>query len=341
MKIDILCSDGSPLGVGLSSVGGDAYRVGVGGAELALLSMCEVWHNIGHTVRLYNDPHEAVTSPFEQFPVNAFTPSDDREIVIVFRSPNPRIVAANGLKVWWSTDQYTRGSFRDFAPMVDKIVCISDFHKNYFLDKYGIKGVAVIDLPVRLPDYEQKIEKVKNRFIFTSVPDRGLNNLWRIWPKILKAVPDASLVITSDYRLWGCMAGQNDQHIARWIVRDNIEFLGCVNRSKLVEEQLKAEFHLYPCNYDELFCIAVAESQVAGAFPITSSKGALPTTNMGSVLYVNADDPRHDKDFVSIAVGLIENRETYKNNIEDMQTKALQRFDPLVINTIWEDKVFK
>ena len=41
----------------------------------------------------------------------------------------------------------------------------------------------------------------------------------------------------------------------------------------------------------ELFCIAVAESQVAGAFPVTSDVGSLGTTNMGRVIHGHPSDP--------------------------------------------------
>ena len=41
MKIEILCRDGSPLGVTEKSINGDDGRLGVGGAELALLTLCK------------------------------------------------------------------------------------------------------------------------------------------------------------------------------------------------------------------------------------------------------------------------------------------------------------
>jgi hypothetical protein len=42
MNIDILCKDGSPLGVTLNDLWGEGQRgIGVGGSEYALLTLCE------------------------------------------------------------------------------------------------------------------------------------------------------------------------------------------------------------------------------------------------------------------------------------------------------------
>jgi len=150
MRIEILCNDGSPIGVTSKTIWGDANRIGVGGAELALLTMCEQWHLAGHEVILYNllSPISSDVSPFEQRLISQFDPKDRRDILIVFRSPNSKAIVANGLKVWWSTDQYTIGDFAKFSSYVDKIVCISEFHRNHFKQTYKIDNAIVIDLPM-------------------------------------------------------------------------------------------------------------------------------------------------------------------------------------------------
>ncbi len=341
MKIDVVCQDGSPLGVTSKTLWGDAHRIGLGGSEYALITMCEEWTKAGHTVTLYNDPLEVDASPFEQRPCSAFNSQEKRDVVIVFRSPNPKVIDAKGLKIWWSCDQYTTGNFSVFSSMVNKIVCISETHSNYFKMNYGIDNPVVIDLPVRLNDFEGKsYEKVMNRIIFTSVPLRGLNNLRRIWPKIKQAIPTASLVITSDYRLWGASHSLNDNFRLDWMLQEDVSFLGAIKRSKLIEEELKAEIFLYPSNYEELFCISCAEAQVAGAYPITSDTGALKTTNMGTIIYGNADNPVLDSQFISCTINELEERDKLLNKQSDLTKKARMRFDPKAILKIWDEQVF-
>ena len=130
MKIDIVCNDGSPLKVTMRSIYGEDGRVGVGGAELALLTMCEAWTKAGHEVCLYNDPSAEGASIFEQREKDSFEPDQSRDVVITFRSANERTKNAKGLHVWWSTDQYTLGGFTEFAACTDRIVTISDYHAD-------------------------------------------------------------------------------------------------------------------------------------------------------------------------------------------------------------------
>lgn len=339
MNIDVLASDGSQRLVTSKTVWGDRWQVGVGGAELALLTMCEEWTRRGDTVRLFNDPREP-NDLFEQLPIKDFEPKDNRDVLIVFRSPNQKAIAADGYKVWWSCDQYTNGSFERFAKYVDKTVVISPFHAQYFKDTYGISDVVVSDLPVRVHDYpEKRPEKVHNRFLFSSVPDRGLEPLWRMWPLIREAIPDAQVVITSDYRLWGANAPLNERYKVRWMAHDGFTFLGAVPRARLIEEQLKAEIMAYPCIYDELFCIAVAEAQYAGVYPITTSVGALPTTNMGTVVNWNANDYRGDRLFVELLVKTLTNP-SFPGVVAELQEKASKRFHPDTILKYWQEEIF-
>lgn len=341
MKLDIVCNDGSPLGVSMKSITGEDGRLGVGGAELALLTMCEAWHKDGHEVTLYNDPNEEDVGPFEQRRIDTFEPEANRDVLIIFRSPNNRINDAKGLRVWWSTDQCTVGDFKLFSGSVDKIVTISKFHTDYFKHIYGITNTVSIDLPVRTWEYQKKVEKVPKRCIFTSIPDRGLMALNAAWPQIVRDVPEASLVITSDWRLWD--GNLDDVPIRPYKLafahHPNVTYLGAVKRERLVEEQLSADLHIYPGIYDELFCIAVAESQVAGAYPVTSNYGALGSTNMGMVISGNPTSPQYIEVFVAKVVELL-NDPKLPERQKHLQELARERFSVKRIMKQWAEKIF-
>lgn len=335
MNIDLLCNDGSPLGVTSKTIWGDKFRVGLGGAEYGLITMCEEWTKAGHVVRLYNDPKEP-NEIFEQLPIEAFRPSDNRDILIIFRSPNPRAVPAKGLKVWWSTDQQTVGDFVEFSKFVDKIVCISPYHARYFQNRYNIVDTTVIDLPIRLDDFEGlRFDRVHNRILFASVPARGLDNLLRMYPLIQRDLPEISVTITSDYRLWG-VPPSNEQFRVGWLRKENVRYLGAIPRAQLIEEELQADLLFYPCNYDELFCITVAEAQCAGAYPITSSIGALETTNMGTVINVDPNNPAYDRLYVDTVLDLLFDRSMLEVRRAKNKVEAKLRFAPANILKQWE-----
>lgn len=337
MKISILCTDGSPLGVTSKTIYGDRNRVGVGGSELALLTMCEEWSKRGDEVILYNDPWEQC-SMFEQRPVRSYSPKDKTDVLIIFRSPNLRGLVSDGYKVWWSCDQRTIGNFREFGRNVSKIVTISPYHQNYFKMNYGLDSI-VTDLPIRKQDFSANVEKLnKNKFIYTSVPDRGLDVLWRIWPIITQRIPNAELVITSDYRLWGA-SESNDRYKIRWVVRQNFKFLGALPRMRMIQELETSSMLLYPCIYDELFCYSVAEAQYAGTYPITSSIGALRTTNMGTVLDWDVRNPTMDASFVESVLMHLDDTNFENTRIKNIEN-ARNRFDPEVILEHWDRNIF-
>jgi hypothetical protein len=64
--IHFLANDGSPLGVTYKSIWGQDGRLGVGGAELAMLTLCGGFEKRGYDVTLYNNPNEGGASPFKQ-----------------------------------------------------------------------------------------------------------------------------------------------------------------------------------------------------------------------------------------------------------------------------------
>jgi glycosyltransferase involved in cell wall biosynthesis len=336
LKIDILCNDGSPLGVTPKTIYGDDRRVGVGGSELALLTLAEGLKDAGHEVCIYNDPWSL--DSLDQRPIASFNPKGKRDILVIFRSPNVRSFDAVGKKIWWSCDQFTVGNFHDFGNTVDGIVTISEFHKKYFHDNYALES-TVIDLPIREQDYQLDIPKVTNRLLFSSVPGRGLHVLADTYRAIKQRVPDVSLVITSDYRLWGSTPS-NEDYRRRFLEMPGVSFLGAISRDRLIVEQYKAEILAYPCTYDELFCYSVAEAQYCGTLPVTSNMGAVETTNMGKTIHGNPDDPNWRVAFVDSICGYLENRPYLELAQDFVKERARQRFSMKEVLKQW-DKVFK
>lgn len=340
--IHVVARDGSPLGVTERTMRGEDGRLGVGGAELAILTLCGAWQYYGNSVTFYNDPKELGASSFRQLPISEFNPKDDRDILIVFRSPNLQAVqGAKGKKIWFSCDSYTIDDFRAFRAMVDKVVCISPHHAKYFKEMYGIVDGIPIDLPVRTWEYRDPIPKIPKRCIFTSIPDRGVMELHAAWPRIHAQVPEASLVITSDWRLWAdwCTEEQIRHFKLSYARHPNVIYRGAVKRSELVQIQMEADLHLYPSVFEEQFCISVAESQVAGTYPITSDTGALPTTNMGMVIHGSAQDPKWQDIFVQHVVELLTDPKLPQKQ-EWLREVARKRFSVEKILEKWDNEIF-
>lgn len=342
-KLHVLCNDGSPLHVTEASIFGKDHRLGVGGAELALLTMCRGWHDRGYDITLYNNPDNPEASAFRQKTLDEFVPHEERDYLIVFRSPNERAKQAKGRRIWWSCDQQTVGDFKDFSRYMEKIVTISPRHANYFRAMYGIDNTITIDLPVRTSDYEPNVvQKISKRCIYTSIPDRGATQLNAAWALIVRDEPEASLVLTSDWRLWDVNISENilTPYRLPFASQRNASYVGAVKRDKLIGYQLEADLLTYPCVYDELYCITVAEAQVAGAIPITSQFGALPTTNeFGIQIEGSPFEPAFIEKFVKATLDLL--HDPYlRDRQEDMKKKAKERFALDRILDIWDERIF-
>jgi glycosyltransferase involved in cell wall biosynthesis len=113
----------------------------------------------------------------------------------------------------------------------------------------------------------------------------------------------------------------------------NITFLGAVSRPQLVQEQLKADLLTFPCNYDELYCYAVVESGIAGAFPITTPIAALNTTNLGVFA-------TREQFADTVIKTLLLPREELAKLQKAVRGASFIRFSPERILKEWDTKVF-
>jgi glycosyltransferase involved in cell wall biosynthesis len=332
MKIHFICNDGSPIDVSWSTI----FDRGVGGAELALFSLAEQFAKDGHDVTIYNQS-SAQKGPFEEAGITFMSKHklelhDDERILIIFRSPNPMAINATAKRrIWWSTDQQTSGSFHTLARQVEFCVTISPYHTKYHQQRYKIPQdhIKHIDLGVR-DEYAplSEVKKTNNLSIFCSVPSRGLVELYGMWPTLQREIPDIRLIITSDYRLWGEYGPGNHQHRLMWSDMTGVDFVGKVDRLELVEYQLASELLIYPCTYEELFCVSVAECQVAGAYPITSKMGALIDTNRwGTIIEGDPRSPDFTANFVARAVSLLTTERSFlEEQQEFMAEEARKQF---------------
>lgn len=343
MKIDVYCDNGSPLHI----IPADIYGRGVGGAELALFSWSEEMVKRGHQISIFNDPREVGSHNDVEFrPRGQFSPQEKRDAFVAFRSPNQhtRIVNKdddNTVRLFWSCDQQTTGNFRSQVfPFVDRIICISPYHVDYFRRNYQVpeKKIGYFDLGVRLDDYNHSdIQKKKGRCIFCSIPERGLDVLRVMWPSIVKMVPYAELIITSDYRLWGMQNEGNHKHKLAWLHKQNVQFLGAIPRKELVQYQLSSDLHVYPSTYEEMFCISSAECQVAGAYSITSNTGALRDTNeFGFILEGSPMISGWVDKFTKQVIYYLSNSKELEQKQRASVEGARKRFDWSVICEKWE-----
>jgi glycosyltransferase involved in cell wall biosynthesis len=175
------------------------------------------------------------------------------------------------------------------------------------------------------------------------MPYRGVEILAKVWDKISEEIPEALLVITADMRLWNPKIPEFAlvDYKPLFLGLPNVHYFGALNRSELIQHELESQINLATNTYEELFCISVAECQVAGAIPISTNFGAIRTTNMGKILLGNPEDKSWQNKYADIVIKNLQNQVILNRDIKNIQKKALKRFSPEVILQEWEERVFK
>jgi len=248
--------------VGIYTTGNYNVRDGGGGSELSLCLAREAMIHRGVEVDTGPDL------------------SDHYDIGIMFRELLPPETIDADIKIWWSCDQYPHSSIVDIVGGYDLIFAISDFHANYLVTEMHLprEKVKVINLGFDPEEYQGIRPKVPNQLIYCSQPDRGLKYLIDIFPRIKERVPDATLVVTCDKTLWGLSDAGNTSEKLALEKLPGVLFYGRVERSKLLALQQESDAMLFPCDYNELFCLSALECQAAGCMIVTHDIGALSET---------------------------------------------------------------
>jgi glycosyltransferase involved in cell wall biosynthesis len=137
-----------------------------------------------------------------------------------------------------------------------------------------------------------------NKLIYSSSPDRGLEQLISIWPHMKKRYPDLELhiyygwhmidKIIEHYKDQGVNAQASYLKNFKTKIVHHIDHLGGeeagifqhgrVNQDDLAKAMMNSNIWPYPTAFSETFAITAIEMQAAGVIPVTSNLAALTET---------------------------------------------------------------
>ena len=124
--------------------------------------------------------------------------------------------------------------------------------------------------------------KVTNSFIYSSFPNRGLSVLLRMWPRIKKVLPDATLGIYCNLEQeWVNRVAKEEMDEIRTLLAVNnkgVTVHGWVSKKVLMDAWDTAEYWLYPCIFEETFCHTAMEAAITKTFVISCPLAALTET---------------------------------------------------------------
>lgn len=156
----------------------------------------------------------------------------------------------------------------------DAVIHISNWAKKHI----PIRGPRVFVVPHGYDDTKIfSAKKNPRQVLYASSPDRGLDILLRAWPEVVRAHPDATLLVT-----YGVEGPEYK----------GIEYLGDCDEDTMNELYRTSDIWAYPCTGIELQCITGLKAQAAGCWPVIIPHMALSET----VKYGTFTDKEHFAD---------------------------------------------
>jgi tetratricopeptide (TPR) repeat protein len=277
---------------------------GCGGSEIAVVEIAERFAADGWRTVVFGTPgeHKGVYNDVEYWSSDEFLPSEPFKVFVSSRAPQTfEVPLSCKTSLLWMHDVNVGDQLYKVKDRPDRIIALTEWHKNPLSNRYGISKDRFAILPNGLKtkfyekDRSSDDSNIPN-FIWSSSPDRGLDVLLGLWPSIRDRYPEARLDIFYGWNLIDKIidAMKNRGQYGTYLeyIKTNIMLKmhelgleeggiynhGRVNQKELSDAQYNAGFWAYPTEFMETFCITALENQAAGVIPITSNLAALQET---------------------------------------------------------------
>jgi glycosyltransferase involved in cell wall biosynthesis len=161
---------------------------------------------------------------------------------------------------------------RMFAPGKDHWIAVSDYVRQFLLERAGVPGNKVTVIHNGLPPADGEQAPPTNATVCTVTrlsPEKGVETLIDAWALVNRAAPEATLTIVGS----GHLAGELNQRAADIGVSGRVRFLG-FQRPPLASVHDCSIFVLP--SHSEGFGMALLEAMRAGKAVIASRVGGIP-----------------------------------------------------------------
>jgi predicted O-methyltransferase YrrM len=280
--------------------GSDINTKGVGGSETWVIEMARyIQKNTNKTVVVFckTDRPEFFEgvgyNPIEMF--HQFVAQNVISYCIISRFPEYIPVAIKGNCLNIGIIFHDILIPETIIPKHEKIKWIfglTDWHSNTIKNMFPQHNVITMNYGIDLQKF--KIQpKIKNSFIYSSFPNRGLSVLLKMWPRIQKLFPDAKLNVYCNLEQEWVNRVAKDEMIE---IKERLKTLtgvivhGWVDKQTLIHAWETAEYWFYPCKFEETFCLTALEAAISKTFVISNNLAALGETigNRGLIVHGNA-----------------------------------------------------
>lgn len=222
----------------------------LGGTEESVVEWAKEFARRGHDVRVYYDGKEGEWHGAKYLDYSKYRTAD-REI-------NVKHATFHNTDSFYFTNETDAGKHD-----------LSGYEAVIWPSKWAMDNIKTNAKKIRIVPHgydpkkiypEQKIPKT---VLYASSPDRGLDNLIKVWPEVVKAHPDAMLIVTY---------GVDKLDIP------NVTCLGEVDEDMMNSLIRTSDIWCHPANGGELYGMVGVKAQVAQCVPVYFPTMALQET---------------------------------------------------------------
>jgi len=230
---------------------------------------------------------------------------------------------------------------------IDKIFALSHWHRENLKeipdDKFFLTRNGIVSGDFAMAGV---LQRDPHKCVYASSPDRGLDVLLEIWPKIREKDKDAHLHIFYGFtETYDKLHANRDrmieykQQIMKLVNElDGVHYHGKVNHAELHMHLMSAGLWLYPTHFTEISCITAMKAQAAGALPVTMTVAALDeTVQHGYKISFPIADERSRTAFRNITTDLLLNPEKQESKRAAMMAWAQEFYDWKLVANEWND----
>ncbi|MBV7529889.1 glycosyltransferase [Chitinophaga sp. sic0106] len=290
-------------------------HTGMGGSETAVAAMAEEFKARGYRVVVCCEceGNEGMVDGVKYLPLEGFRDFIDRhyiDVMVISRvAATLNFPIRAGKTYFWLHDIYAVASAEEHvlitqnAAQLDGIFCLSPWHMQFAANFYQLPADKFIltGNGIDLERFTSVVEKKTNRFIYSSSPDRSLDVVLRLFPKVRHLIPDATLHIYYGFENWernaylhnDLAAKEKISEIKQLMQQEGVYYHGRVDQRRLAKAFQESDVWLYPTTFTETYCITALEAQAARTLCVCTNLAGLKSTvgDRGILLDVLPDDP--------------------------------------------------
>jgi hypothetical protein len=268
---------------GGTSIDWDPTSKSLGGSEQAVVHLSNEWVLMGKKVAVYGRViQEGIFNGVHYLNWQKFPFNKEHHIVILSRMSGVNCFLPFNIKTkklwvdYHDNNFHFRHPYLPYTNKIDKIFFKSQFHVDEYNRHFNInlepEKYTIIPNGIRISDFHlYNIQREPFRFCYCSCYTRGLIELLEsVWPVIYAHEPRAEL------HVYYGMEGIQDQRLRQQLIfllgQPGVMDHGRRPVDEIAMEKHRSTFQLYITDTkDEIDCISIRESLVAGCIPLIST----------------------------------------------------------------------